>query len=150
MNMDLLLNWRVIDFICTSLSCITVLELGLCAMFVGGMECSLAESMDDAREGVVNKLEGRAATWALSKLRVGWGNFRNFHKDRWSPSPALPTAGRLARSTSEQKTLRILVNSKLNVDQPRVCGLYPAVWIQHERLTSWRDLSRVPLSWEGT
>lgn len=50
------------DFIRTSLSCITVLELGLCAMFVGGMECTLAEFTDDAREGVVNKLEGRAAT----------------------------------------------------------------------------------------
>lgn len=33
--------------------------------------------MDDAREGVVSKVEGR-----LSKLRVGWRILRNFHKDR--------------------------------------------------------------------
>lgn len=68
-----------------SLSLITglVLELGLCTVFVGGIGCTLAEFMDDAKEGVVNKLEGRAATWqVLSELRVGWGNLRSFHKHR--------------------------------------------------------------------
>lgn len=106
-------------------------------MFIGGMECTLAEFMDDTMEGVVNKLEGSAgkgsasSEWAegSSEASTRTGEVQTLHyqlETGWLGAPL------------SKETLRIPVSSELNMDQPRVCGLYPAVLIQHERLTNWR------------
>lgn len=73
--------------------------------------------------GAVNVLEGRAAIWqVLSKLKeLAEGNHMNFNKDKGKVQAhaALQAVDRLGRSSLAQKNLRVLLKSKLNVDQPR-------------------------------
>lgn len=142
--------WRIMNFTCSSLSCITVLvlELGLCTVFVGGMECTLVSLwMTPRKEWLISWRAGLASTQqAQSGLKdpqklplgqvkskpctsscrqAGWEHL-------WAKRPEDPGEQRAEHG-------------------PATC-LWPGsscvnpAW-EADKLG---DLSTVPLSWEGT